>query len=89
MNYFVPLAQFSGLKPFVATLPFIYQFGGDLYTPDGMQTNINSEQTLEGIRLMSEFSRYIMCLNLLVISIIILDMVYYLLVLVIYQHIFY
>ena len=54
MNYFVPLAQFSGLKPFVATLPFIYQFGGDLYTADGMQTNINSEETLEGIRLMSE-----------------------------------
>lgn len=54
MNYFVPLAQFSGLKPFVATLPFIYQFGGDLYSSDGMQTNINSEQTLEGIKLMSE-----------------------------------
>lgn len=54
MNYFVPLAQFSGLKPFVATLPFIYQFGGDLYTEDGMQTAINSEQTLKGISLMSE-----------------------------------
>jgi len=54
MNYFVPLAQFSGLKPFVATLPFIYQFGGDLYTENGMATNINSEETLRGIRLMSE-----------------------------------
>jgi len=54
MNYFVPLAQYSGLKPFVATLPFIYQFGGDLYSPDGMQTAINSEATLEGITLMSE-----------------------------------
>lgn len=54
MNYFVPLAQYSGLKPFVATLPFIYQYGGDLYSPDGMQTAINSEQTLEGIKLMSE-----------------------------------
>ena len=54
MNYFVPLAQYSGLKPFVATLPFIYQFGGDLYTENGMQTTINSEQTLQGIRLMSE-----------------------------------
>jgi len=54
MNYFVPLAQYSGLKPFVATLPFIYQFGGDLYSSDGMQTNINSEETLEGITLMSE-----------------------------------
>ncbi len=54
MNYFEPLAQYSGLKPFVATLPFIYQFGGDLYSPDGMQTSINSEETLRGVTLMSE-----------------------------------
>lgn len=53
MNYFVPLAQYEGLKPFVATLPFIYQFGGDLYAPNGMSTAINSDQTLEGIQLMS------------------------------------
>ena len=59
MNYFVPLAQFSGLKPYVATLPFIYQFGGDLYAPDGMSTAINSEETLQGITLMSDlFSLY-------------------------------
>lgn len=59
MNYFVPLAQFSGLKPYVATLPFIYQFGGDLYAPDGMSTAINSEETLKGITLMSDlFSLY-------------------------------
>lgn len=54
MNYFVPLAQFTGLKPFNATLPFIYQFGGDLYTENGMQTAINSEETLQGIKLMSD-----------------------------------
>ncbi|HAX03069.1 MAG: hypothetical protein A2Y45_06515 [Tenericutes bacterium GWC2_34_14] len=54
MNYFVPLAQYSGLKPFVATMPFIYQFGGDLYTENGMQTAINSDETLEGIQLMSD-----------------------------------
>ena len=53
LNYFVPLAQYTGLKPFVATLPFIYQFGGDLYTENGMQTAINSEETLKGITLMS------------------------------------
>lgn len=53
MNYFVPLAQYEGLKPFVATLPFIYQFGGDLYAPNGMSTAINSDQTLQGIQLMS------------------------------------
>ncbi len=53
MNYFVPLAQYEGLKPFVATLPFIYQFGGDLYAPNGMSTAINSDETLAGIQLMS------------------------------------
>jgi ABC-type glycerol-3-phosphate transport system substrate-binding protein len=54
LNYFVPLAQYSGLKPFVATLPFIYQFGGQLYSDNGLSTAINSEQTLQGITLMSE-----------------------------------
>lgn len=54
LNYFVPLAQFSGLKPFVATIPYVYQFGGNLYTESGMQTGINSTETLEGMELMSE-----------------------------------
>jgi ABC-type glycerol-3-phosphate transport system substrate-binding protein len=54
MNYYLPLSMFTGLKPFVATLPFIYQFGGDLYAPDGMSTAINSEATLRGITLMSD-----------------------------------
>ncbi len=54
LNYFVPLAQFSGLKPFVATIPYVYQFGGDLYTESGMQTGINSVETIEGMELMSE-----------------------------------
>ena len=54
LNYFIPLAQFSGLKPFVATIPYVYQFGGDLYTESGMQTGINSTETIEGMELMSE-----------------------------------
>jgi len=54
LNYFLPLSQFSGLKPFVATLPFIHQFGGSLYAEDGMSTTINSEATLKGLTLMAE-----------------------------------
>ncbi|MFA6801349.1 MAG: extracellular solute-binding protein [Acholeplasmataceae bacterium] len=54
LNYFLPLSQYSGLKPFVATIPFIYQFGGTLYEEDGMSTAINSEETIEGITLMSD-----------------------------------
>ncbi len=54
MNFYHPLAMFGGFKPFVATIPFIYQFGGDLYSDDGMQTTLNTEENLEGIRLMSD-----------------------------------
>ena len=54
MNYFSPISQFEGFKPFVATLPYIYQFGGQLYKEDGMSTNINSEETLKGVELMTE-----------------------------------
>lgn len=55
MNYYLPISMFEGLKPFVVTLPFIYQFGGTLFSEDGMQTVINSDQTLKGMELMSEF----------------------------------
>ena len=54
MNYYQPIALHGGFKPFVSTLPFIHQFGGELYSDDGMSTLINSEETLEGMRLMTE-----------------------------------
>ncbi len=54
MNYYEPLSFFKGFKPFVATMPFIYQFDGTLYAEDGMSTVINSEETLEGIELMTD-----------------------------------
>ena len=59
MNYFESLAQYRGFKPFVATIPFIYQFGGKLYDEDGMTTLINSEANLVGMRMMTDlFSIY-------------------------------
>ncbi len=54
MNYYSPIAMHGGFKPFVSTLPFIHQFGGELYAEDGMSTLINSEDSLEGMMLMSE-----------------------------------
>jgi len=54
MNYFQPIAFFGGFKPFVATIPFIHQFGGELYSDDGMRTLLNSEANIDGIRLMTE-----------------------------------
>lgn len=54
LNYFQPISQFRGFKPFVVTIPFIYQYGGELYTEDGMSTTINSEANIEGIEMMTE-----------------------------------
>ncbi len=54
MNYYEPLAMFRGFKPFVATMPFIYQFDGNLYSEDGISTEINSEESLQGMRLMTD-----------------------------------
>ena len=54
MNYYQPIAMFGGFKPFVVTIPFIYQFGGELYAEDGLSTILNSEENLEGIRMMTE-----------------------------------
>ncbi len=54
MNYFQPIAFFGGFKPFVATIPFIHQFGGELYSSNGMETMINSDANIEGIQLMTE-----------------------------------
>jgi len=54
MNYYEPLAFFKGFKPFVATMPFIYQFGGTLYSENGMETAINTEETLEGMQMMTD-----------------------------------
>ncbi len=54
MNYYSPIALHGGFKPFVSTLPYIHQFGGELYSEDGMSTLINSEDSIEGMRLMSE-----------------------------------
>lgn len=54
MNFYEPLALFKGFKPFVATIPFIYQFDGTLIADNGMSTVINSDKSLEGMKLMTD-----------------------------------
>ena len=59
MNFFVPMAMWSGLKPFYTTSPFLFQSGGNIYSKDGMTTAINTKETINGFELMTElFSIY-------------------------------
>ena len=51
-NFCIPLAGGSGLKGISTTAPFIYQYGGDVYSSDRMTTAIDSKEAIQAINLM-------------------------------------
>ena len=51
-NFCMPLAGGSGLKGISTTAPFIYQYGGDVYSSDRMTTDIDSKEAIQAINLM-------------------------------------
>ncbi|WP_274361693.1 extracellular solute-binding protein [Paenibacillus thermotolerans] len=53
MNFYSPMAGATGTKPFMATAPFIYQAGGDIYGKDAFETGLDSKESLQGIELMT------------------------------------
>ena len=57
MNFFIPLSQGVGFKPFFGTAPFIFQMEADLYTPDGMATAMHTPNSLEAFELMTDLFR--------------------------------
>lgn len=68
-NFYSPLSSYRGLKPYVATLPFFYQWGmskeyrnnftGSLYALDGMTTMLSDESYVESLKFMTNlFSIY-------------------------------
>ena len=54
MNFFHPAAGMVGLKNFGATVPLIYQNNGSLYGDTVLNTNIDSEEAIKGIRELTE-----------------------------------
>ena len=54
MNYYMPLAGGTGLKSIGTTAPFIYQYGGDIYSDDFMSAAIDSKEAIEAINMMVE-----------------------------------
>lgn len=55
MNYYIPLSSVTASKPLMTTAPFIQQNGGKLYNDDAMSTAIDSEKSLEAIKMMTNF----------------------------------
>lgn len=54
LNFYEPISLYTGLRPFVATLPFFYQWGGSLYADDGMSTTLSSEQNIKALKFMTD-----------------------------------
>lgn len=54
MNYNTPLSSGSGAKAYLATAPYIFNYGAQLYSPDGFSTGLDSDQAITAIKFMAE-----------------------------------
>ncbi len=54
MNFYFPTSGGSSLKWFHQTTPFIYQYGGSIYSADGLSTTIDNEAAYKGIKLLGD-----------------------------------
>ncbi len=57
MNFYLPTSANVSLKGLGVTTPYIYQKGGEIYSTDGMFTEIDSAASLEAITKMTDFYR--------------------------------
>lgn len=59
MNYNTPLSSGTGTKGYLATAPYIFNYGAQLYAPDGFSTGLDSDQAITAIKFMAEsFTKY-------------------------------
>ena len=54
LNFYLPLGSSTSSKSIMTTAPFIYQNGGNLFSEDGLKTTIDEEESLNGIKMMTE-----------------------------------
>jgi len=54
LNYNTPLSSGSGHKGYIFTAPFLFNFGAQLYSPDGFSSGLGSEEAIRAVRFMAE-----------------------------------
>lgn len=54
LNFYIPLSGSTSSKSIMTTAPFIYQYGGSLFSDDATSTTIADENSLNAIKLMTE-----------------------------------
>jgi ABC-type glycerol-3-phosphate transport system substrate-binding protein len=59
MNFYYPTAGDSSTKWFYQTVPFIYQYGGDIYASDGMSVELDDQKSVEALQFLGDlFTTY-------------------------------
>ena len=54
MSFYIPLSSAASSKSFDATSPFIYQFGGSLYSDDNMHSGLEGDETISALTFMTD-----------------------------------
>lgn len=54
MSFYVPLSNASAFKSFDTTAPYIYQFGGEIYSADGFGVELDSPNSLQALEFMTD-----------------------------------
>lgn len=54
MNFYHPLGGDSSYKGYGFTSPLIYQFGGEIYTENGISSTLREENTIEAVKFMTD-----------------------------------
>jgi ABC-type glycerol-3-phosphate transport system substrate-binding protein len=54
MNYNTPLSSVSGSKGYLATAPYLFNYGAQLYSDDGFSTGLASDKAINAVKFMAE-----------------------------------
>ena len=54
MNFNTPLSSGAGIKGYLVTAPYIFNYGAELYSEDGFATGLESEEAIAAIKFMAE-----------------------------------
>jgi ABC-type glycerol-3-phosphate transport system substrate-binding protein len=54
LNYSTALSSGTGSKGYMATAPYLFNFGAQLYSPDGFSTGLGSDEAIMAMKFMAE-----------------------------------
>jgi ABC-type glycerol-3-phosphate transport system substrate-binding protein len=59
MSFNTQISNVGAFKPMLSTSPFIHQFGGQIFSRDGMSANLGSSESVAGFKFMTDlFTKY-------------------------------